>query len=325
MPKTPSPKTPRKKTQYRVRNWAEYDQALVQRGALTVWVAEDLAATWRYTGPKRQGAQPDYSDGAILMVLTLKELLHLTNRQAEGFVRSLFSLLHLDLAVPDHTTLSRRGGTLRGTLAAPTPAAPAGALTLVFDSTGLKVYGEGEWKVRAHGYSKRRTWRKLHLALNPTTGHIEAAELTENGVTDAEAIGPLLAQLPTPIATVAADGAYDKRPVYDQLTIHSPAAILLIPPRQDARIWQHGNTEAPPLPRDENLRAIRKQGRRAWKEQSGYHVRSLAETAMFRLKNQFGDKLSARSLATQATQVMCRCQILNRMTTLGRPQSYKLA
>ena len=321
MPKTTARPTPRKKAQYRVRNWAAYDQALVQRGSLTVWVAEDLAATWQYTGPKRQGAQPDYSDAAIRMVLTLKELLHLTNRQVEGFVCSLFDLLHLDLAVPDHTTLSRRSRTVPGTLA---PAAPTSAVTILFDSTGLKVYGEGEWKVRAHGYSKRRTWRKLHLGVNPTTGHIEAAELTENGVSDAEAVAPLLAQILAPIATVAADGAYDKRPVYDQLAAHSPAATLLIPPRQDACIWQHGNTEAPPLPRDENLRAIRAQGRRAWKEQSGYHVRSLAETAMFRLKNQFGDQLSARLLATQATQVMCRCLILNRMTALGRPQSYKL-
>lgn len=100
---------------------------------------------------------------------------------------------------------------------------------------------------------------------------------------------------------------------------------ILIPPRKNARIWQHGNTKSQRLKRDENIRSLRKQGRKAWKEKSGYHMRSLAETAMFRLKTIFGDELSARLLETQTTQALVRCAALNKMTHLGMPQSYKVA
>ena len=125
--------------------------------------------------------------------------------------------------------------------------------------------------------------------------------------------------------SAAADGAYDKRKVYEALNEHSPDVDILIPPRKNARIWQHGNSKKEPLKRDENLRYIRKYGRKQWKEDSGYHVRSLAETIMFRLKIIFGDKLSARFLETQRTQALIRCLALNKMTQLGMPESYLVA
>jgi hypothetical protein len=155
----------------------------------------------------------------------------------------------------------------------------------------LKIYGEGEWKVRQHGVSKRRTWRKLYLGANPEDGEIQALILTENSVSDDEAVEALLEQIEPEIARFAADGAYDKRKVYDHLNAHSPDVDVLIPPRKNARIWKHGNTKADRLKRDENLRSIRKHGRKELKKKSGYHTRSLAETAMFRLKTIFGDEL----------------------------------
>jgi len=141
---------------YRVRNWPEYDHALVERGSLTVWVAEGFEETWCYRGPTQRGSQFDYSAQAIQVMLTVKNVFHLPNRATEGFIRSLFRLLEIMLSVPDHTTLSRRGKKLSVRL----PKQAKGALDLVMDSTGLKIYGEGEWKVRTHGKSKRRTWRK---------------------------------------------------------------------------------------------------------------------------------------------------------------------
>lgn len=192
------------------------------------------------------------------------------------------------------------------------------------DSTGLKIYGEGEWKVRTHGASKRRTWRKLHLGVDPASDEIQAAALTENSISDEAMAATLLAQVAPPLTLFAADGSYDTRTVYDALQTHSPDADVLIPPRKNARIWQHGNTRAERLARDENLRYIRKHGRTAWKEASGYHVRSLAETAMFRMKTLFGDGLSARLLETQTTQALIRCAALNKMTHAGMPQSYKV-
>jgi hypothetical protein len=203
------------------------------------------------------------------------------------------------------------------------PKKATGPLHLVLDSTGLKVYGEGEWKVRQHGYSRRRTWLKLHLAVDPKTHEIQAAMVTDPGVTDAETVPALLEQVDNPIESAAADGAYDRQGVYDALGGRSARAV--VPPRRDAKIKRHGNTSGPRLDRDENLRRIRQIGRSAWKEESGYHERSLAETAMYRMKTIFGDGVSSRTPARQATEAGVRCRALNIMTHQGMPQSERVA
>lgn len=320
MPNTHKPARPRQKSVYRIRNWSDYDRALVQRGSLTLWISDDALQHWAYAGPPQRGAQFLYSDLAFETMLTLREVFHQTNRQIEGLVGSLFTLLQIQLPVPDHTTLSRRGRTRGVTL----PKQAHGPLHLVLDSSGLKVYGEGEWKVRQHGWSKRRTWRKMHLNVDADSGEIQAALLTEAGVHDAQVIEPLLEQLDQPVASVAADGAYDRANVYRAVQARLPTAQIAIPPRRGAKIQQHGNTQAPPLPRDENLRAIRRQGRAPWKRESGYHRRSLAETAVFRFKTIFGDQLSCRRWETQVSQFQIRCRALNCMTHLGMPQSYRV-
>lgn len=309
----------RPKTLYRVKNWSTYDKALVQRGSITFWMADDFEKTWLYVGEKQRGSQFEYTDQAILVLLTVKEVFHLTNRGVEGFVRSLFRIMKINLPVPDHSTLSKRGKDLKVKL----PKKTSQSLNIVMDSTGLKIYGEGEWKVRMHGVSKRRTWRKLHVGADPEDGEIQAVLLTENKVSDDQAVEKLLGQIEQTIIDFAADGAYDKRKVYDSLNTHSPEVNILIPPRKNARIWKHGNAKTERLKRDQNLRAIRKEGRKEWKRKSGYHIRSLAETTMFRLKTIFGDDLSARLLETQTTQALVRCAALNKMMHLGMPQSYK--
>lgn len=321
MPNQNKKTRPRPNALYRIQNWATYEKSLVQRGSITFWLSDDFKTTWYHTGAKQRGAQFAYSAQAIGIMLTIKEVFHLTNRQVEGFMRSLFKLLKLDLAVPDHSTLSKRSKTLQLKL----PKKARGPLHLVMDSTGLKIYGEGEWKVRTHGKSKRRTWRKLHLGVDPASGEIQAAALTANSISDDAMVATLLAQVTQPLAVFAGDGSYDKRKVYDALQAHSPTVKVLIPPHKNARLWQHGNSRAERLTRDENLRAIRRQGRKGWKAEAGYHVRSLAETAMFRMKTLFGAGLSARRLETQSTQALIRCAALNQMTQAGMPQSYKVA
>jgi len=311
----------RPKTLYRVRNWSEYDEALVQRGSITFWLSDDFEDTWHYLGEKQRGSQYDYSEQAIVIMQTVKNVFHLPNRATEGFLRSIFEMLQVRLSVPDHTTLSRRSKGLQVSL----PKKADGHLDIVMDSSGLKIFGEGEWKVRSHGKSKRRTWRKLHVGVDPQSGEIQAAALTTHSVSDSQMVASLLAQIEQPIERFAGDGSYDKRNVYNSLHQRAPDAVLLIPPRKNARIWQHGNTKAERLRRDENLRAIRKSGRQAWKRDSGYHIRSLAETTMFRLKTIFGDRLSARLLETQVTQALIRCAALNRMTHLGMPDCDKVA
>jgi hypothetical protein len=320
MPSTTTATRSRRKTIYHIRNWSAYDRALVQRGSLTIWISEEAMAAWAYQGPRHRGAQLEYSDQAIEAMLTLKEVFHLTNREAEGLVRSVFALMQVTLAVPDHSTLSRRGRTVQIRL----PKRARGPLHVVMDSSGLKVFGEGEWKVRQHGWSKRRTWRKLHLSVDVESGEVQAAMLSTAGVSDAEMVEPMLAQLEAPLTWVAADGAYDKRRTYTSLQACNPDTEIVIPPRRNARIWQHGNTQALPHPRDEVLRFIRVHGRSKWKEVSGYHQRSLAETAVFRFKTIFSDHLSTRLLATQAAQFGARCRALNIMTHLGMPDSFKV-
>lgn len=312
--------SPRPKALYRVKNWSEYEKALVQRSSIKFWLSDDFEKVWMYAGEKQRGSQFDYSQKAIEIMLTIKEVFHLTNRGTEGFVRSVFQMMNIDLPVPDHSTLSKRSKTLKVNL----PRKTSGSLNLVLDSTGLKIYGEGEWKVRKHGYSKHRTWRKLHMGGNPDNGEIQAVILTENSVSDDAVVKELLEQIEDCLLACAADGAYDKRKVYEALNWHSPAVDILIPPRKNARIWQHGNSKEERYKRDENLRCIRKHGRQHWKEDSGYHIRSLAETIMFRLKTIFGDQLSARLLETQTTQALIRCFALNKMTHLGMPESYPI-
>jgi IS5 family transposase len=307
------------KSGYRVRNWKQYNDALVNRGSLTLWVDQETLRAWRYHGPSQRGAQFEYSDLAVECLLTLRAVYHLTLRATEGFARSLFALMRVDLPVPDYTTLCRRAATVRITL----PKKADGPLHLVLDSTGLKVYGEGEWKVRQHGYSKRRTWLKLHLAVDPKTHEIQAAMVTDAGVTDAETVPALLDQVDNPIECAAADGAYDRQGVYDALKDRSARAV--IPPRRDAKIKRHGNASGPRLARDENLRRIRGVGRSAWKEESGYHERSLVETAMYRMKTIFGDGVSSRTPARQATEAGVRCRALNIMTHQGMPRSERVA
>jgi Transposase DDE domain len=308
-----------KKTVYRIRNWPEYNQALVRRGSLTVRVDQASLVAWGYQGPTQWGGQYVYSDAAIQCLLTIRAVFHLPLRATQGMAQSIFGLMGLALDVPHYSTLSRRAADLRVDLARKS----RGPLHLVLDSTGLKVFGEGEWKVRKHGYSKRRIWRKLHLAIDAETHEIQAVTVTEAGVDDAEEVDHLLEPIDREVASAAADGAYDKRKVYRALEPRT--GRILIPPRKNARIWRHGNAAGPPLPRDENLRHIRRSGRKAWKRESGYHMRSLAETGVYRMKVIFGDHLANRRPECQVTEGAVRGRALNIMSHLGMPQSERVA
>jgi len=250
----------------------------------------------------------------------LSEVYGLPLRATRGLLLSVFELLGVSLSVPCYTTLSRR----RQSLAVALPRRQkSSALHLVVDSTGVKIYGEGEWKVRRYGWSKRRTWRKLHLGVDEATGELAAAAVSTNACGDGQALPCLLSQVAGAIRQVTGDGGYDDRQCYD--AIRGKGARAVIPPQQGARIWQHGNTKAERHARDENLRRIRRVGRAGWKRESGYHRRSLAETAVSRIKTIFGGRVSARSFAGQAGQMLVRCAALNRMTHLGMPDSYAVA
>lgn len=310
------------KTTYRIDNWSHYNRALIERGSLSLWISEEAIDKWEYDGPAQWGEDFTYSDFAIEACLRLRLVYHLALRQTQGFVQSLFRLMDLELPVPDYSTLSRRGGSLSVALSSKEGEASEGAPRhIVIDSSGLKLYGEGEWKQRQHGKSKRRTWRKLHIGLDPKTGEITAERLTENDKHDAWQVEDLLSQTTVgEITHVGGDGAYDTWDVY--ATIEAYAAEPVIPPQKNAKIHQHGNAKGPPLARDEAIRYIRQHGRSKWKRVHDYHLRSLAETAIYRFKTIIGRVLRSRKLANQQTEARLGCQILNRMLSLGMPESY---
>ncbi|MEL7224169.1 MAG: IS5 family transposase [Cyanobacteria bacterium J06576_12] len=303
---------------YKLRNWSDYNAALVNRGSLHVWLDEDILAAWKNTEKTgKPGASNTYSALAIETLLTLKSVYRQKLRQTIGFARSLFKLMSVELALPHYSTLSRRAKRLNIDLSV----MPAqGSRHVVIDSTGVKVYGEGEWKARKHGVSKRRTWLKLHVGIDEETGEILAAVVTPNSTGDSEVLGELLDEIDNELEQVSADGAYDCSYVYDY--IDERDATAAIPPRKDAKIWFHGNRKGPAHPRDENLRRIRQVGRSAWKEEVNYHRRSLSETGMYRLKTIFTGEVCARQIKTQTTELMIECKALNQMTQLGMPDSY---
>jgi IS5 family transposase len=310
------------KKQYRVRNWPEYNAALKQRASITFWVDESAQAGW-LEGERsgKRGASRLYSDGAIECTLMVQEVYHLTLRGAQGFLHSLFGLMQLALPVPDYTTLCRRRQSAQMSVAATASAPTSRGLHLVVDSTGLKIYGEGEWKVRKHGWCKRRTWRSLHIGIDARSGQIVAAVMSEPRFTDKKALPMLLEQIEGEVASVTGDGAYDGKGCYEAIAEREAEAI--IPPFRNGRLRKE-DVYAPrnaALQRIRELEAQGQDGRALWKEEVGYHARSRIETTMMQLKRIFGDRLSSHDFDAQANQGFIRCMALNRMMQLPMPQS----
>src|SRR6478609_8789836 len=220
------------KQRHKVTNWTEYDAALCQRGSLTVWFTDEAIAAWRAAPRTTRGGQPWYSPLAITTALTLRAVFRLALRQTEGLIGSILHLLGLDLAVPDHSTLSRRAETLE--VPRPRSSPDSGPMHLLVDSTGLKLGGPGEWLCEKHGTRKRRSWRKLHLGVDAATGQIKAVELTTNDVDDGSQVGPLLDQVEDVVASFTGDGAYDSGNVYAAVAERHPEAAVVVPPRKDA-------------------------------------------------------------------------------------------
>ena len=241
-------------------------------------------------------------------------------RQTEGLLGSLMRLLGLELPVLDHTTFSRRSADLEMASALATTDGP---VTVIIDSTGLKVFGGGEWHLEKHGGKARRTWRKLHLAVSPDTGEILASELTGNEDGDASLVRPLLDQITRLINTVLADGAYDGEPIYCAVAERAPDAEVIIPPRATAVVSD--SAETVPTRRDRHIRMIKERGRLGWQRAVQYGRRSLVEVAILRYKVLIGRSLRARTLPAQKVEAAIGCKVMNLMTSFGMPVTRKVA
>jgi hypothetical protein len=233
-------------------------------------------------------------------------------------IGSILQLLGLDLAVPDHSTLSRRAETL----AVPQPKPGSEPVHLLVDSTGLRLCGPGEWLIEKHGTKRRRAWKMLHLATNADTGQIVASVLADRDADDGSQVGPLLERVDGSVASFTGDGAYDRDDVYAGVTARHPDAAVVVPPRASA-VPSEAALSAP-TQRDAHLRCIAERGRMGWQRASGYNWRALVEADISRWKRVIGDGLRSQTDGRQATEVVIASEALNRMLKLGRPEYIRI-
>lgn len=297
------------KAKGKIANWKAYNQAQINRGSLTFWMDEKAVANWYCTTQSgRRGRSNEFSDTAIETALMLKGIFNLPLRALQGFIDSLFELMSVDLRSPNYSSISKRARTID---VAYRPQSRGPVAHLVIDSTGVKVFGEGEWKVRKHGSEGRRTWRKVHFAVDSESHEVVSAVVSLDSVHDSEALPTLLNPLRRKIEQVSADGAYDTRDCYK--VIAKKGAKPTIPPRKNAGIWKGDH------PRNEAVNALQNGGLKQWKSESGYHQRSLAETAMYRYKQLLSGKVSLRKYNGQVGEILANVKALNKLTTLGMP------
>jgi len=306
------------KSRYRVRNWAEYEAGLQMRGDLTVWLSDAALDAWRATPSGKPGGQRRYADIAIEAALTVRMVFHLPLRHTEGFLRSLAQLLELDLPIPDHTTMSRRLQELDEIqfrkLATDRP------IHLLIDSTGLRIHVGHLRKP-----PKNRAWRKMHLAVDADTGKIVASDLTGRRTGDCKRVPILIEQIDNRVASVSADGAYDAEVVYEAARAGGGgrAVRVLIPPGRDAQL--NPGPSSALKERNRNILSVRELGRRTWHTRSGYSRRSLVENTMYRYKTIIGRSMRSRTFDGQRVEVQLARKILNTMTLMGMPDSYRVA
>lgn len=306
-----------KKHGYRLRNWKDYNRSLINRGNITLWFDEKTVGSWNHENPNgKRGRDFTYADAAIECALTIRSLFRLSLRKTQGFLEGLISLLNLSLSIPHYSTLSRRSERLEVLLENINWTQP---IHILIDASGLKVFGEGEWKMRVHGKNKHRTWRKIHIGIDRKTQEIVALDLTLSNVHDSKMTASLIEQVEK-IASVTGDKGYDNKNAYDPIA--SAGAKAIIPPRSGAALKQK-NVSWGDVERNRIILENHLLGKKLWKSASGYSRRSLVETAFFRYKTQIGPSLHSRKFERQITEARIGAKILNKMAHLGMPDSYK--
>jgi len=303
------------KAKYQVTNWPEYNAALRKRGDFTLYFSEEAIAGWRPARTGKRGRPQEYSEAAINATLLIRQVFHLPLRQTEGLMTALARVLQADIAIPDFSSISRCSVELPRHLVS--KAMTPGSVVIV-DSSGLKVYGKDEWHQEKHAVAARRTWRKLHIAVDEKH-QIVACELTTPEVGDPTAVPDLLDQIETPFETFMGDGAYDGEPVAQAALNRQPDAKVVVPPPRTAVVSAAGDTQ-----RDGHIQANANLGRMAWQKSTGYHLCNYVELAVQRYKRLFGNTMKARALPQQKAEAGISASALNIMTNLGMPRFVKI-
>lgn len=311
------------KQSYRIINWSDYNKSLKQRGSIEVWLSEDAISNW--VEPERfydgTGSSKYFTDFAIITCHEIRQVYRLPLRQCQGFIDSLFKLMKINLSSPDYTCLSKRLSNLK--LKSPrykkTEKPDGNIVAIAIDSTGLKRFGRDEWHVEKHKVSGKRSWRKLHIAVDEEH-FIQGADLTSRLVADEKVIDSLVDQINIQVDQVTADGAYDKNHVYDSLLKKFQNCDVIIPPDSDSIFNKNNHWQ-----RNLNYQEIKTFGRMRWQEIRDYGNRNKSELSIQRYKKILGNRLYSQEFSRQQNEAIIGCGILNKMTALGMPKSYRIA
>ena len=319
----------------KIKNWSEYNKSLKNRGNLSIFISESLIKNGHIVVPPKTGkvGRPtEYADELIEFVLTIRELFRLPLRQTTGFVEFLFKLMGIDSLAPDYTTVSKRMAItkIRYQKKVDECNRSGDGIVLLIDSSGFKVFGEGEWMIRKHGATYHRTWRETHVALDHETRDIVGFINTTAHVHDNTQLKPLLKQVIDngyKVNTIIGDGAYDAKANY--LLGRKLKINFIAPPKKNAvehlnsfhyQIYDTPGWEE----RNEVIRHIKEFGLDGWEADVDYHRRSLIENVFYRWKTIFGGNLKSRKETTQYTEQCLRAKIINKFNELGLPK-YELA
>lgn len=294
---------------HKKRDWSNYNKSLVNRGSITLWLSPEAVRSWKAKRVKGRSGRPfQYSDNAILTATIIRHVFKLSLRTCEGFLKSIFHFFKSNLKVPCYTQICKRSKKL---------SLPKHFLKgkkirhVVVDATGLKVYGEGEWKVKKHGAGKRRQWRKLHLAVDEDSQEIVFADITKEHVHDTTFVSEIIKNRKG-LKRVVMDGAADSSTIYK--LCWEQGIDLLTPPQKNARLRTEPHLEK----RNRHLLEILglggdKVARSIWGKLTGYSKRSTVESAIARWKKLFGQDLKGRTEETQHLEIQIKSIILNKM------------
>ena len=321
----------KRRSKYRVLNWSEYNQGLKRRGDVRIWLSDDVIAGWhaQQSGSSGRGRPYVYSDVMIECALSLRCIFHLGLRQTQGFIESLLGMLNIPFRCACYSTFSRRSAALLASVKQRvSDKDPSEPIDICIDSSGLKIYGEGEWKRKKHGKGTRREWRKLHIGCTDD-GRIVTQLLTDNKCSDDRALPELLDAVNPDqvINTVRLDGAYDRPSCYQAIARRGAKAN--IPPPCNATIDHDMEKNSPRMARNSAIERINAlgggaKGKHRWRQESGHYQREKAENSFSRFKAIFSPALAARTLDNQKVEAAIKCTILNQFLAISRPISQKI-
>ena len=318
----------------KITNWSEYNKSLKNRGNLSIFISESLVKNGSFVMPQKTGkaGRPQkYSDALIEFMLTVRELFHLPLRQTAGFIEFLFKQMNLTSDIPDYTTISYRMPGIKIHYLRKVNQLSSSGIVMLIDSSGFKVFGEGEWMRKKHGATYRRTWRETHIALDYDTRDVIGFTNTPAHTHDITQLEPLLIQATQnsyKLNSVIGDGAYDSKDNYD-LAMKYHTSIIAPPPKNAVCHYDLKDGKLIDIPGyEERNKAVRSMIRNSnleeWKNEVDYHRRSLIENLFYRWKTIFGDHLKSRKEENQYTEQALRARIINKFNELGLPK-YELA